>query len=98
MAWRVRQGWRGARITATWFFILNTIGVFTSNAAGLTTHLGFDFGVAEWAAGLVAIVFLWDRRSGEFFTEMRRVRRLATPEWPKIMRPAAAGHRHRRAS
>ena len=98
MARRVKQGWRGARITATWFFVLNSIGVFTSNAEGLFTHLGFDFGLAEWGAGLIAIVFLWDRRSGEFFTELRRARESATPEWPKMIRVAATGHRHRRAS
>ena len=37
--------------------------------------------MAEWAVGLIVIVFLWDRRSSAYFAELQRARQQATPQW-----------------
>jgi hypothetical protein len=94
---RIRRGLRGARALATTFFVLNTMGVFGSSVTGVSTQLNFVVGLTEWGAALVATVFLWDRRSGQYFAESRQARTLATPEWPKRNRARNGGSRHRKA-
>jgi hypothetical protein len=57
---------------------------------GLVTGPTWIIGVAEWAVGLTAIVFLWDRRSSAYFAQQRQARTLATPQWraaPGARRP-----------
>ena len=96
MARRVKRGRRGARTTAAAvLFVINTIAVFSSDAEGIPTHLTFMFALAEWGVGLIAVVFLWDRRSSQYFTELRQARSLAVPEWPKATMPHIGGRRNR---
>lgn len=95
---RIRHARPGARFTATGLFILNSIGVFSSSAAGLSSHPTFVFSLAEWGVGLIAIVFLWDRRSGQYFAEVRQARQQATPQWRREPRQRGKGSRHRKAT
>jgi hypothetical protein len=89
------------RILSTAFFILDSLTVANTYSHGLVTHSTWIACVAEWGVGLIAIVFLWDRRSGAYFAELRRARHQATPQWrpapavtgPGMRQPPARPHR-----
>jgi hypothetical protein len=38
-------------------------------------------------------VFLWQRRSGEYFAELHQVRELTAPQWPTRPAPLPADRR-----
>ena len=94
MAGRTRSGGRGTRVLSTIFFTLNTLGVLGSYADRYSTYLTLISGVAEWGVALVAIVLLWQRSAGGYFTRLQQVReptraaavgraRAAESGWPR---------------
>jgi len=68
-----RQGQDWARIAGSVFFIIGVLGLLW-NAAHAATTLSLALGVAEIAAGLAAVVLLWQRTSGRYFESFRRPR------------------------
>jgi hypothetical protein len=81
MARRTRRGRPGVRIWSTALFGIDTLSLIHSWAGGVLTHPAWFFGLAEWGAGLAAIVFLWSRQSSSYFAQLRQARSLATPQW-----------------
>lgn len=66
MARSCKAGKNWARITATVFFGLDTIGQIA--AAAEPTGTGDRiYSLVVWLIGLVAIAFLWQRKSSEYF-------------------------------
>lgn len=64
---RAGQGW--ARVVSTVLFGISTLGQLTGFlAAGGASRL---YGILVWLIGLVAIVFLWQRPSTEYFQASR---------------------------
>jgi hypothetical protein len=64
------------------------------DAGEIPNYLAFLFDLAQWGVGLLALLALWNRRSGTYFAELDRVRSFAIPEWPKKAAPQASGPRH----
>jgi len=81
MARRTKRGRPGVRLLATILFVVDSLTVLSTHSHGLVTPSTWIASVAEWAVGLTVIVFLWDRRSSAYFTELRQARHLATPQW-----------------
>jgi hypothetical protein len=62
------RGW--ARITSTVFFAIDTISALlgASGASGLSVGgAARAYGIVVWLIGLVAIIFLWQRASSDYF-------------------------------
>jgi hypothetical protein len=62
------RGW--ARIVSTVFFAIDTIGALLSASGASTVSVGGAaraYGIVVWLIGLVAIVFLWQRASSDYF-------------------------------
>jgi len=68
-----RQGQDWARVAGSAFFGIGVLGLLFALSHGETT-LGAILGVAELAAGLVAVTALWQRSSGRYFESFRRPR------------------------
>jgi len=66
MAWANKRGRSWARIVSTGFFGLLTPYAAGSLASTLPTALKIAV-IVEWAAGLAAIVFLWQRQSSQYY-------------------------------
>jgi hypothetical protein len=81
MARRTRRGRPGVRILSTVLFVVDSLTVLNIHSQGLVTPSTWIVSVAEWAVGLIVIVFMWDRRSGTYFAELRQARHLAVPQW-----------------
>jgi serine/threonine protein kinase len=86
MARRTRRGRPGVRILSTVLFVVDSLTVLNIHSQGLVTPSTWIVSVAEWAVGLIVIVFLWDRRSGTYFAELRQARHLAAPQWQSAPR------------
>ncbi len=72
------------RVVSTVLFVLDSLAVLSTRSHGFLTPATWITGAAEWAVGLIVIVFLWDRRSTAYFAELQRARKQAVP--------AVAGH------
>jgi uncharacterized membrane protein HdeD (DUF308 family) len=70
-ACRPGQDW--ARVAGSVFFVIGALGLLW-NATHADTTLNLWLGVAEVAAGLVAVTALWQRSSGRYFESFRRPR------------------------
>lgn len=81
MARRTRRGRPGVRVLSTVLFVVDSLTVLNIHSQGLVTPSTWIVSVAEWAAGLIVIVFMWDRRSSAYFAELRQARHLAAPQW-----------------
>jgi hypothetical protein len=66
-----RQGQDWARVAGSAFFAIGVLGLLW-DATHAETALNLGLGVAEAAAGLVAVVLLWQRGSGRYFDSARR--------------------------
>ena len=86
VAGRTRRGRAGTRVLSTILFALDTLGVLGSYADPFSTYLTLIAGVAEWGAALAALVLLWRRSAGEYFTELQRAR---TPPAQHAGRPVS---------
>ena len=94
LARRTRRGRPGVRVLATVLFAIDSLTVLGTRSHGFLTPSTWIAGVAEWAVGLVVIVFLWDRRSSDYFAELQRARKQATPQWrARPPQPPAMPHR-----
>ena len=60
---RAGKGW--ARITSTVFFGIETLSLLASVAAG--GGLTRVYGLVVWVVGLIAVIFLWQRSSSDYF-------------------------------
>ena len=72
--WMARANQAGrsyARITGTVFFGLNTLFLFLSLARP-HVGLGLIFNLLVWLAGLGAVIMLWRKESGPYFTPRTR--------------------------
>lgn len=72
--WMARSNGAGkswARIVATVFFAIDTIGQFVGLESGAGTA-GRIFSLVVWLIGLAAIVLLWQRTSSEYFAQNKR--------------------------
>ncbi len=83
MARAIKRGWNKAWPASILLFIINTISLLGGNAGGIANYATFAFDLAQWGAGLLVVLSLWDRRSTAYFAELNRARSLAIPEWPK---------------
>ena len=92
VARRTRRGRPGVRVVSTVLFVLDSLGVLSTHSHGFLTPATWMTGAAEWAVGLIVIVFLWDRRSTAYFAELQRARKQATPQW-RATPPPAMPHR-----
>lgn len=81
MARRTRRGRPGVRVLSTVLFVVDSLTVLNIHSQGLVTPSTWIVSVAEWAVGLIVIVFMWDRRSSAYFAELRQARHLAAPQW-----------------
>jgi hypothetical protein len=84
------MAWPGVRILATILFVIDSLTVLSTHSHGLVTPSTWIVSVAEWAVGLTVIVFLWDRRSSEYFAGLRQARQLATPQWRSAPRSGSS--------
>jgi Protein kinase domain len=91
VAGRTRRGRRGIQVLSTVLLALDTLGVLGSYADRLSTYLTLISGAAEWGVGLAAVVLLWQRPAGAYFTELQRVRELTSPQWPAKPAPRNPG-------
>ena len=66
--------------------LFRSLGVVGSYADPFSTYLTLFAGVAEWGAALAALVLLWRRSAGEYFTELQRAR---TPAAQRAGRPVS---------
>jgi hypothetical protein len=66
MAWKNRAGRRWARILSTVFFAVLTFAQVAIIAQPIAVE-NKVIPVAEWVAGLLAIVLLWQRESSDFY-------------------------------
>ena len=73
MAQRCRAGRGWARIVSTVFFGIDTLSVLAGLVGSPTGGGGLTriYAVLVWVIGLVAIIFLWQRSSSEFFRAPR---------------------------
>ncbi len=66
MAWANKRGLSWARILSTVFFGISTFSFFNGFVQPSTAIYRID-GIVEWAVGLAAIVFLWQRQSSAYY-------------------------------
>jgi len=72
--WMARANQAGhsyARITGTVFFGLNTLFLFLSLAQPHAS-VGLIFNVLVWLVGLGAVIMLWRKESGPYFSQRTR--------------------------
>jgi hypothetical protein len=77
MAFANRGGANWARITGTVFFGIDCLSVIGALAASKGSTLGSDkasgigivFAVLEWLVGLGAVILLWNKQSGPYFSK-----------------------------
>ena len=81
LARRTRRGRPGVRAVSTVLFVIDSLTVLSTRSHVFLTPATRIAGVAEWVAGLIVIVCLWDRRSSAYFAELQRARKQATPQW-----------------
>ena len=94
LARRTRRGRPGVRVVSTVLFVLDSLAVLSTRSHGFLTPATWITGAAEWAVGLIVIVFLWDRRSTAYFAELQRARKQASPQWRATPpQPPAMPHR-----
>lgn len=68
MAAMCKAGKSWARILSTVFFAIETIDLAVSSAVpGGGAGIGRIYGILVWLIGLVAVIFLWQRPSSEYF-------------------------------
>jgi hypothetical protein len=69
MAQANKRGKNWARITSTVFFALSTLGAIGGLAGGALSGGTANrfYGLVVWVIGAVAIIFLWQRSSTEYF-------------------------------
>jgi hypothetical protein len=67
MAVTNNRGAKWARIVATIFFAINTIGLLTTVFGQSRTVTGIVFGVVIWLVGLGAMVFMWNKDSSAYY-------------------------------
>jgi hypothetical protein len=67
MAFMCKAGKSWARIVSSVFFGIETINLGVGSAATGTGGATRIYGILIWLIGLVAIIFLWQRPSTEFF-------------------------------
>ena len=72
MAQSCRAGKAWARVLSTVLFGIYTLGQAFSTVVGVG-GAGQIFYIVVWVIGLVAIVFLWQRPSTEYFRDSRRI-------------------------
>src|SRR5260370_41638989 len=70
MACANKRGRSWVWIDATAFFAIYTIGVLTSFAQTNTVPSRI-IGIVEWATGLAAVVFLWQRQSSNYYAAIK---------------------------
>jgi predicted Ser/Thr protein kinase len=91
LARRTRRGRPGVRVLGTVLFVIDSLTMLGTRSHGLLTPPTWTAGAAEWAVGLIVIVFLWDRRSSAYLTELQQARKQAAPHWRAT--PPAMPHR-----
>jgi len=69
MAQANKAGKNWARVTATVFFAIDTLGAIGGLAGGTLAGGAVEriYGLVVWIIGVVAIIFLWQRASTEYF-------------------------------
>ena len=96
LARRTRRGRPGVRVVSTVLFVIDSLTVLSTRSHGFLTPATWITGAAEWAVGLIVIVFLWDRRSTAYFAELQRARKQASPQWGATPPPQPPAMQHRR--
>ena len=73
MAQTCRAGKAWGRVVSSVFFGIETVGVLAGLAGASTGGGGLArvYGIVVWVIGLVAIIFLWQRSSSEYFRAPR---------------------------
>lgn len=66
---RAGKGW--ARVVSTVFFGIDTLSVLVGAAAVQGGGLSRIYGILVWVIGLIAIIFLWQRSSSDYFRAPR---------------------------
>jgi hypothetical protein len=66
---RAGKGW--ARVVSTVFFGIDTLSVVVGTAAVQGGGLSRIYGILVWVIGLIAIIFLWQRSSSDYFRAPR---------------------------
>ena len=97
LARRTRRGRPGVRAVSTVLFIIDSLAVLSTRSHVFLTPSTWIAGVAEWVAGLIVVVCLWDRRSSAYFSELQRARKQATPQWRATPPPQPPAMPHRRS-
>ena len=87
MAWKTSTGRGWARVLSTFFFNITTTAIVVTLVwIGSTPHrtvtispswAGF-FAIAEWGAGLTAVILLWAPDSGDYFRACKLARAMAS--------------------
>jgi hypothetical protein len=67
MAQSCRAGKSWARLVSTVFFGIDTLSVLVGTTAVQGGGLSRVYGIVVWAIGLIAIIFLWQRASSDYF-------------------------------
>src|ERR1700733_3481217 len=66
---RAGKGW--ARVVSTVFFGIDTLTVLVGAAGVQGGGLSRIYGIIVWVIGLIAIIFLWQRSSSDYFRAPR---------------------------
>jgi hypothetical protein len=89
MAWKTQTGRAWARVLSTVFFSFTTLVMLGLVTVTVVSHAygspgaALYFSVAEWGAGLAAIILLWARDASDYFNAARLVRAMkAYPPLP----------------
>jgi hypothetical protein len=87
MAWKTGTGRGWARVLSTIFFSFESLGLFVVVLVALSHRVVFAYSgvdvfpmIAQWAIGLIAIILLWGRESGNYFAASKAAR--AMPYYP----------------
>jgi hypothetical protein len=67
MAQKCRAGKGWARVVSTVFFGIETLSVLVGVAGATGGGLSRVYGLVVWVIGLIAIIFLWQRSSSDYF-------------------------------
>ena len=67
MAQKCRAGKGWARVVSTVFFGIETLSVLAGAAGATGGGLARVYGLIVWVIGLIAIIFLWQRSSSDYF-------------------------------
>lgn len=71
MAWKNRQGRPWARVLSTVLFAIMCLDALGSLFALTLAPVPAIATIAEWAAGLAAIIFIWNRESSRYYQAMK---------------------------